>query len=320
MFSKEEMEEFISYASDKLYFYIESKFWSKPNFEDWQKWYSNFDSLKEKYCAMKLLDRFVYYSEDDIIRLIKYGINEKILNRYILKLEIESDFILPNKDIVAYKNKLLKNIAILPLSTGNPSESSLAMLRYLTNSIGFPEEQILNVDNLSSERLKDFDMLIIIDDFVGSGKQIQDFWNFKKILLDGEEILFNHIKSLFPKLELDYFCLVCTQEGYEKFKFNDEVGLRSDLRITYGEMLTNKFKVFSKDSIYFENEEMEDCKNVIQNLCECKNVEFLGYRGLDYAIAFHHSIPDSSLPLFYTLNPTWNFLHRNKKTASYDNI
>ncbi len=307
-------EDFNTYARDKVYFYIESGFWSKPKMKDLQRWLGNFKSTQEKYCALKLLDRFVYYSEEDIIRLINFGIYEKIFKRYALKLEKESGFCLTNDDFLIEKKNFLNNAYFVPLQTGNLSQSSLVMARYLTIDIGISENKVLDTNCLNSDILNNCNNLIILDDFVGSGKQINDFWNFTKANLDGKDILFNRLKEIFPNMEVEYFCLVCTQEGYENFKYDHEIDKRNDLMVTYGELLGSRFKIFGENSVYFDSEEIERCKNIIEGICYQNKIDFLGYEGLDYAIAFHHGIPDCSLPLFYTNNKSWKYLFRNKKT------
>lgn len=124
MVSKEEMQKFIDYATEKIYLYIESKFWSKPNLETLQKWVNNFDDIDEKYCAMKLLDRFVYFSEEDIVRLLQYGINENIINRYVLKHEIDNNFNLSNDNILNFKNTLVESMRFIPLTGNNKTPVS----------------------------------------------------------------------------------------------------------------------------------------------------------------------------------------------------
>ena len=305
------MEDFINYAKNKVYFYIESKFWSKLDINTFHAWLNNFETTEQKYCALKLLDRFVFYSEEDIVRLIEFGFYESILKRKILKKEIENKFQLSNDELLECKKDFVANTLVLPLITDNVSESSLAMARYLTNDIGFPEKRILGLSKLKSEDLKSAKNLIILDDFIGSSTQLYDFWNFTKIKLDGEDIYPKNLKKIFPDLEIEYFCLICSEDGYENFhEQNSDVGLR----ITYCEKLTNKYKVFGKDSVYFKNNEVEICKNVLDLLCKKNGIALLGYKSLDYAIAFHHSIPDSSLPLFYSQTETWNPLFKNKKT------
>ena len=142
------MEDFINYAKNKVYFYIESKFWSKLDINTFHAWLNNFETTEQKYCALKLLDRFVFYSEEDIVRLIEFGFYESILKRKILKKEIENKFQLSNEELLECKKDFVANTLVLPLITDNVSESSLAMARYLTNDIGFPEKRILGLSKL----------------------------------------------------------------------------------------------------------------------------------------------------------------------------
>ncbi|MDI9257951.1 phosphoribosyltransferase-like protein [Flavobacterium sedimenticola] len=316
--SDQEKEDFVKYALQKVHFYIESKFWSKLDNDTLHKWLNNFKSTDEKYCAAKLLDRLVYYSEEDIVRLLEFGFNEIVLKRYVLELELENDFKVSNYDILKFRNKFYSKSVIVPLlSNKNPSESSLAMTRYLTNDLGFPESRILDITNLSGEVLKNANNLIIIDDFIGSGTQIFDFWNVTKMKIDDTEYTINKIKSLYPKLEIEYLCLVCTEEGYLNFHTkNTAVGLK----ITYCEKLANKFRVFGSTSVYFDRDEVQENKSIIEGLCDKNGISLLGYQGLDYAIAFHHDIPDSSLPLFYKQTENWNPLFRNKKTNTQTDV
>lgn len=314
MINKEKINSFNDYALNKVYFYIESKFWSKLDIDTLHGWLHNFKSLEEKYCAFKLLDRFVYYSEEDIVRLIDYGLNELVLKKKIFDYEVSTDFKGTNEDLLKIKSDFYDNSCILPLLTDNLSESSLAMIRYLTNDLSYPESKVLDINNIKSNDLKNVKHLIIIDDYIGSSNQLHTFWNFTKIRVDNEEIITKRLKSKFPNLEIEYFCLVCTENGFLNFtsKNMDDV----PLKISYCEMLTDKYKVFGADSIYFDNNEIEECKNILDNICQKNKIDFLGYESLDYAIAFHHSIPDSSLPLFYKQTSDWNPLFKNKKTLS----
>lgn len=313
MVDAEKMKKFIEYSMDKVYFYIESNLWSKLDNDGLKKWMNNFKSVEEKYCALKLLDRFVYYSEEDIVTLIHYGFYEKILREHVFKLEIQNNFQSSNTEILKVKEQFIQDTFILSLATGNPSESSSAMLRYLTIDIGFPEDRILDYNNLSIEKLNESKNLIIIDDFIGSSSQLYTFWNDTKIKLGKEEIRIKEIRNLLPDLNIEFFCLVCTEDGYINFALdNTDV----PLKITYCEMLTEKYKVFGNKSTYFNPEEIEFCKKTLQDLCDRNSINLLGYKDYDYAIAFHHSIPDSSLPLFYLQKENWNHLFKNKKTYS----
>jgi hypothetical protein len=311
-------QDFIKDALQKVHFYIESQFWSKLGNDKLNNWLQNFKSLDEKYCAAKLLDRFVFYSEKDTIRLLEFGLNEIIFKRYVLKEEITHNFLLKNSEILKMKEDFFSKCFFLPLITmSNVSESSFAIARYLTNDLGIDEKKILDPNNLKSSVLKECKNIIIFDDFIGSGRQILDYWNYGEIILDKEPIKTRDIKSLFNEIEIEYFCLVCTEDGYFNFiEENDGIGLK----LTFCEKLTSKYKVFGSNSIYFDNDEVEACKEILTNLCSKNNIELLGYKGYDYAIAFHHSIPDTCLPLFFRQEKNWNPLFKNKKTSINVNI
>ena len=309
--SEQEKKDFTSYALQKAYFYIESKFWSKLDIDTLNKWLHNFQSIDEKFCASKLLERFIYYSEEDILRLIKYGLTELIFKRQATQIELDRNFADSNQSFLDAQSSFFKSTLFLPLtSNNNPSESSGAIVRYLTNDIGIPEHQVIDINDCKKD-LSLFTNLIILDDFVGSGRQIFDFWNYTTIMINKKSFIINTLPLFFPNLQIEYLCLVCTEEGYTDFHSrNTNVGLR----ITCCEKLTTKFKVFGSNSIYFDRNELDYGKDVLANLCRRSGISLLGYQGYDYAIAFHHSIPDTSLPLFFKEKDDWKPLFRNKKT------
>ncbi len=311
--------DFIQYAIDKVYFYIDSKFWSKLTIQKLQRWLNNFNTIDEKYCAAKLLDRFVYFSEADIIQLLKFGLNEIFLKAQYLKKEIESDFKVSSDELNKLKSKFIEETAILPLGEGNLTDSSNAIARYLCNEIGFSEEHVLNPIALESKKIQKFKRVLIIDDFVGSGDQIIEFWSQQDITFDGGKHKMFEIADILKEVKFEYFCLVVTEEGYNRF-YSDKLKHDKSLVIRYCEMLTSRFKVFGDSSAYFSSEEMEECKLVLQNITKKNGLELEGWRNLDYAIAFHHCIPDASLPLFYEKSETWNYLIRNKKTKEHVDI
>jgi hypothetical protein len=197
-------------SREKAIFYIDSKFWSKPSISELDNWLNNFKTSEEKYCAYKLINRLVYYSESDIIRLLDFTLYEKIFKRRLLNLEIESQFSISKKELQSLKNDFKNDLRIIPLSTGDQSESSLAILRHLTNDLGISNSLIINFSNSKSEDLENCKNLIIVDDFIGSGTQIKTFWNTQEIVIDGKRMFLNQIKKMFPNIEIDYMCLVTT--------------------------------------------------------------------------------------------------------------
>ncbi len=314
--SNREKEEFIQFALDKVNFYIESKFWSKFEIPQLRLWLSNFASLDEKYCAACLLDRFVYYSETDIIRLLKYGVMEKYVRTQILEHETKNDFLTSELAIEGIKNDFFSDTSIMPLTAGNPSESSYTIARYLSLEIGINELNIINPLNIDSNYLSKFKRVLIVDDFIGSGEQIIDFWNTQDIQIDNQPSKMYELAARYKNIEFSYFCLVATEEGIKTFYDEDSVH-NKNLKIVFCEKLSDKFKIFGNRSVYFTIDEIEECTEILGNLCRTKGIGLKGYNGLDYAIAFHHDVPDATLPLFFECNDSWNYLLKNKKTKEH---
>ncbi|XOV92684.1 MAG: hypothetical protein ACFHWX_21060 [Bacteroidota bacterium] len=318
MLSDQEKQDYIDIVENRIFFYIEAKFWSKPKLNQFRAWLSNFKSLDEKYFAFKLLDNFVYYSEEDIAALLQYGLEEKIFKRKILHADLNSKFCILNNELDKIREEFISKTAIMPLRSDNASSSGPQIVRYLTNDLGFPEEQVLFNDKLSKKLILDkYDRILIVDDFIGTGDQIIDFWNYDKFSFEGESLSMYEIRDSLNKdhynVDFEYLCVVATSKGIARFYAGD-AGFRNDLSITYCEELNEKFIIFGSNSIYFDNDEIDTAKKILSEVCSNANLNFLGFSGLNYALAFHHSIPDSSLPLFYTKNENWHFLFRNKLT------
>ena len=316
--SEKDKEEFIQYSIDKVYFYIESKFWSKLTVKRVQNWMKNFESIDEKYCAARLLDRFVFYSEDDTIRLLDYGINEIFIRKEYLRKEQEEDFLIEEAELKKVKEDFLGRTGLLPLSEGNPTDSSFEMARKISSELGFPEGQVISPTEFDSDINKRYDQIIILDDFIGTGDQIIDFWNYSDINFNGVKRKLYEISKILTNTSFHYLCLVSTKEGLDRF-YSEDLHHDKTLSISCCEILKEKFRIFN-GTVYFDEGEVEECQKIIKALCERKNINFLGFRRKDYAIAFHHGIPDASLPLFYEQNENWNYLIRNKKTKEYAGV
>ncbi|MCO6499361.1 MAG: hypothetical protein J5I47_03170 [Vicingus serpentipes] len=311
--------EFYNHATEKVYFYIESKFWSKLTNNQFQKWLNNFKSIDEKYCAAKLLDRFVYYSEEDIIQLLKYGVHELLIRINHINVEVKNDFNTQETVLSTLKNNFIENTAFIPLNSGNPTESGNVIASYLCKEHGIPEGNVLDAMKLTSDVISKYQNIIIVDDFIGSGDQIINFWSYDDVILDGNQIKMYEIANKHQEIKFKYFCLVTTEEGYNNFYSE---GLHHDKRldIVYCEKLKPKFKIFGEKSVYFDNSEKDNYKNIIDNICKVNGINLLGHKGLDYAVAFHHNIPDASLPLFYEQKESWNYLFRSKLTKELTNV
>jgi len=306
---EELMSKFYTDVKSKIKFYIASKIWDRPNrLSKLDGWYSNFDTPIEKYFASKILDKFIYYSYEDIIELCKYGIFQNVVkNKLIKKLELDI-FIIENKQYELEFKKQLSNIAFIPLAdSGRPPESSNLIAQILRDELNIQEDHIFFPADIEVViKSHKFSHILIFDDIIGSGDQIYNFWNTIEFPFAGQNLTFRKISENNPTIDFEYLSLVATQYGLENL--NEPTFNVNGLKISFVEQLTDEYRIFNKKSIFFNEEEAKTAKLVLENLCNVKGIKFKGHENLDYAVSFSHGTPDCSLPMFKVETPTWNGL------------
>ena len=131
---------------------------------------------------------------------------------------------------------------------------------------------------------------------MGSGEQLESFWNqpFAWLKVNGEEMSLAQISAQHKDVSFDYLVLLATEPGLRYIEHRVP-----GLNICFCEKLSEEYRVFGDDSIFFETpEDRQACKSYLEDLCYRKKIHFGGYRGLDFAVAFSHGAPDSCMPLF----------------------
>lgn len=291
-----------AHVKTKTEFYIRGIYqWDEIDVPDLDRWLLNFPEEEGQYFAMRLLNRFIYYSERDVIQLLKHGINKVLLYSESTRWAKDSAFLMPSSEGLQRASKTIKNCIFVPLLHKNkPSESGNTLCRYLSRHLDIRDSQLWQPSQLGNIRNA---KVVIVDDFVGSGQQMIDFWNLRKI--SGNRLADIATSN---NLTVTYLCLVATKKGIERIQ-----GETKNLTILPCETLGEEQRVFHPKSIYWNGEkEVKKAKRFLSNLCSEKDIRLLGWQGLDYALAFHHAIPNATLPLFYKNTATWKRLIKRR--------
>jgi len=282
---------------------------TEGNIDDWL--FHNFKEVKGKYFAIKILLHGLYYSEYNLIALLKDGIFNKILghniktqliadaNIYRLKSEIEAEI----------KDELSKTLFIPLLDKDKPSESGNAIIRYLTNKLGIPASNTSFHFLVNTTGLNAYKRIIIVDDCLGSGDQLTSFWNFND--------KFNEIKEEAQRigLEIYYLILIGNEESLMELQINGEL---RGLKVIICEKVNKENGVFYlKNNIWNgDKEEMDDAIQYFDQINATYSVPRLGFNGMDFAIFIHNTTPDWSLPIFWTENSDWKPLFKRKNSEA----
>jgi len=282
--------------------------WDYLNYSDVTKWIEdNFQNdVEGQYYATKILLHTVYYSKKDLIKLLNYGLNDRIYGEIIKRELIEAGNIyIPSSEAESKVNKLRKASFFVPLLDSNkPSESGNGIVGDLVHKLDIAESQVAFHWDVTVEKLKDSKLLIFVDDCVGSGRQLKTFWNSKPI---------QGIKAICQQLDIKvyYLVLIGYRKNLQKLVTNQEL---KGIEVTVCDLLTDSNRVFSTDNIIWDKEsnEIDSVIAYFEKLRVMKGVQFLGYKKLDFAVILHDRLPNWSLPLFWKKSAEWQILLKRK--------
>lgn len=298
-------QEYIDNSKVFFDFLMHTRQWSNISQIEYKKWLSNFDDIPDgPYIACRLLNHLLYYSEKDIIKLIVDSINAIFCREIILPLQLSKDFSsIASVNEYEIENAIKKTL-VVPLSLyADPGDSGPHISRLIHNHYK-PQIPACYCHNMLESMSEMYDRIIIVDDFVGSGKQFSEFW--EEAEMRSGKILRNWCRD--NGITAYYLALV----GYENtlIQLNSDF---SDISIIFAETLSDYHRVFSDQSFCWDNkDEQETVKSVLETELNKYSIKLLGFDGLDFAVATSDTIPDWSLPLFHKNINGWKMLMERK--------
>jgi len=303
---------YVNKCKSYINFLIACQQWSGIQKEDVDRWISNFKDSSEEavILAYTILINIIYYSEADIIAVLKEGVCNRLYIDVILKKQIEADFSLSAKALDnVLKDELDASCFIPLLDMDAPHESANSMLRLLVqqNIIQADQSVFLKNINLSNSKYK---RIVIIDDCVGSGEQLREFWNEKAVVNVGDvKMLLKDYCVLNPDMKVDYITLFGYSESIHRLR-QELLGLR----IYCVHNLVDAQRVFSSESFVWQGKDLSHATNVLKDVLDEKGVPMLGFNDMDFAFIMNGTIPNWSLPMFYKETSDWSPLLRRKST------
>lgn len=305
---KVDKNEYIDNSKVFFDFLLHTHQWSNITPVEYNKWLSNFDGIPDgEYIACRLLNRLLYYSDKDIKKLLVDAINDVYSQQVVLPLQLSKGFSsLPSENEYEI-NASIKKTLFIPLTTyGDPGASGPYVMRCIHNYYK-PRVYSSYVSDIINSKDIPYDRIIIVDDFVGSGEQFSDFWEYAEIKDNTplREWCHNH------KLQATYLALI----GYEETLLELQSRF-NDINISFAEVLDESHRIFAPSGLCWENdEERERVQQLLKSELDKFGIKLLGFHDLDFAVAVHDTIPDWSLPLLYKNINGWNMLIERKDSC-----
>jgi hypothetical protein len=269
-----------------------ARFWpSEPKMRP-RAWLNNFDE-SDRHIAAKLLDKFTYYNSETTEALLRSSFHS-IGDGLPKGPDAPS-----GSDLVSS----LSNAVLTPV-TGeepNPSDSGGMFCRYARQVLKIPQEVMFSTEN-AIEHAEQGRTIVFIDDFVGSGDQFLETWwrNY-----NGKSFASLQNRKGFVAV---YITLLATDLGVR----NIYVGAPK-VAVCPAHILTETSSVKGLISSGFIDEGELDIflrkysagLTPTDDYMNNPDYKAYGYKRHGLLFGFEHSIPDLSLPIFWSTGNNW---------------
>lgn len=261
-------------------------------------WIGNFDPA-DRFVAAFLLDKFTFY-------------NKTLTDALLVSSYHSIGDGLPKGPTAPSREDLLRSLASAAFTPvkgelPNPTDSGYLLCRKARQLLGVPEAKILETASAMAHAYKG-GTVVFLDDFVGSGDQFLTTWTKKD--LDGKSFDAAQLASSFIAI---YITLVTT-----------DFGLANIYKNAPSVAVCMTHTIESQSNIFGVMNEHPSMKNDIaaflskyssrlnpSEIYIANNPDYLmyGYKRRGLMFGFEHSIPDATLPIFWSAgNSNWESL------------
>lgn len=273
---------------DRCSLFQQMQIWPLSSELDYNGWLRNF-SKEELPIAKRILNAFIYFPQPMINQMLisAVGYAGKVIK------SIYSDWCHDD-----FKNRCW--YSYVPGEHPNSSDSGFNFQRILKKSLSIPESRLLFFDDLVNKMRKEKDLIIIlVDDFVGSGEQCINMWN----QIEGTIHANGHLVIYAP--------LVVNCKGEEEIR-----KICSDIYLTPAHFIGLEYNLFDKTCRCWDDEDSyqkgislitEKSRLIGIPMDDETNTSYYkGFFSQGLSLAFCHGAPDAILPIFYWQDNNWN--------------
>ncbi len=265
-----------------------STFWPGGNEIKPEKWLGNFEN-EDKRIAALLLDRFVFYSESATDHLLTSAWHSILDGGRKSGSKVDPTVL----------EGSLNNVVFAPVEgeTPNPTDSGNFMCRKARQVLGVDEDRIVTTRE-ALECAKGGTTVVFLDDFVGSGDQFISTWTRE---YNGYSFNSTKLDNGFSAI---YVNLITTYMGLERIF--DEA---PSVVVSPAHVLNSRSTIFGliEEGVFDKAEitrfllkysvNLRPEEDYISDYLPYKN---WGYKRLGLLLGFKHSIPDATLPIFWS--------------------
>lgn len=285
---------------EKCEYFQDTQFWPLVVASDVKQWLGNFHDEAEKEIAAQIVDFYLYFSEPMINHMLATVLGKcGCYFRTFKKDWSDADFI--GNCWYSY----------IPGEDRSEICSGSEFLRKIQTLFGIPNSRLLTYsDFVKKMRESHCEYFILVDDFIGSGHQIEEAWCEYPTGEPLKEICQSHYHRVV------YAPLIVNDLGY-----NQVQRVCGGLHLEYIHKLPTEFSLFNQYcpcwkgdlELYHRGVELIKNKSIELGIPETNGKQIndmKGYREQGLAISFQHGMPDACLPIFTKETLDWKPLFK----------
>lgn len=282
----------------KCKYYRDIRLWPLSDEFNYDQWLANFQEGEERDIAMRILEFFTYFPD-------------AIINQMLITVIGKCGYFLKSYK-PDWTHDMFKSdcyYSYIPGEDPNPTDSGHIFARKLRDVVGIPESQLFEFQPLLSKIKQEHNKIIIlVDDFVGSGNQVFEAWNNS-----ADEFTALSLKELVEQNghTVIYAPLIVNYPGFNNISDNCK-----GLHMAYIHLLGMESNIFNESCPCWEGSKdlFERGMAVLTRINERlhipntggdKVIDAKGFHEQGLALSFAHGMPDACPPFFYWETETW---------------
>ena len=257
-------------------------------------WLTNFE-VRERPFAINLLNVFSYFNERLVDALMRGAFKQT--SQEIWKSSNSS------LDATVRWQKFLDSVLVTFVEGEfpNPTDSGILFARKARQVLGIEESQIMSPRKALEQRRECPSLpILFVDDFIGSGNQMFETWVRPYNMGSGQDYTFSSASA--DGAEILYAPLISTKCGMGRLARECP-----KLRLYPAHIVDKTYSLTSPLSNLWDKHLKPDALDFLETaskragIVDALGAEWDGFENFALSLAFYHSVPDATLPLYY-----WN--------------
>ena len=261
-------------------------------------WLDNF-LPDERPFALNMLNVFLYYNEQLVDSLLAGAVQR--LSTHVI--QSPPSFLAARSTWRSFLQSVL--VTYVQGETPSPTDSGYLFVRKARQVLGIHEQNILHPSSLLSRLSRNPEQpVLLLDDFVGSANQTIATW--KRLYSVSSDTSISFASAAQSGTPVFYVPLIATTTGLARI-----TSTCPQLCVYPAHTLDDSYNLLSSKSILWPEALRVDAPSVLFQASQRAGIVasypygWKGYHSLALPLAFYHSVPDATLPLFFWDQNGW---------------